>query len=452
MPKYQILRKSTKRLYILFLPLLPTLFLSPSPLTAQPQSPLPYAQSIVDTLSSQHFAGRGYQHDADGRAADFIAHAFSTIGLQPVFAAYQQSFPISVDIHTQTPDLKINDEQLTLGTEFLPYPGSISGTAEATKRIVYAGAGLYIPELQLNDYDGKNPTNAVVILEEQIPEAIRMNEKVNPQFLVTSTRIEIARLLGAKAVILLTNNNLAHGFTPVNTAIPAFMVSKQHWPETADYLSYSIQSTLDWETTTTNVAGKIPGTEKPEEYLLVTAHYDHLGSMGPDFYFPGANDNASGVALTLALADYFEQHPLKRSLVFVGFSAEEEGLQGSQHFVAHPPMPLDSIRFLINLDMVASGNQGIMTVAGSDFEPEYNLLTQINDSLQTGPLSKRPNAPNSDHYFFLEQGVRGFFLYTNKGDQPYHHPQDLYDSLDWDDFMHMYELVKQFLIALDAEE
>ncbi len=449
MIKNQLLRKNKLRSWFLLFSLLSPLFPYSFKATAQPQSPLPYAKSIVDTLTAPYFAGRGYQHNADSLAADFIAREFKAIGLAPVFAQYQQPFSLSVDVHTATPQLQVNGEQLELGTAFLPYPGSISGVADGTEAIVYAGAGLYIPELQLNNYAGKNPKNAVVILEEQIPDAIQQSEDINPQFLATSTRIEIARLFGAQAVILRTNNNLAHGFTPVNTAIPAFIVSKKHWPEKAEQVSYSIQTTLDWETSTTNVAGIIPGTEKPNEYLLVTAHYDHLGSMGPDFYFPGANDNASGVALTLALANYFQKHPLKRSIVFVGFSAEEEGLQGSAHFVANPPMPLENIKFLINLDMVASGNQGIMAVAGSDFEPEFNLLAQVNDSLKAGTLGKRPNAPNSDHYFFLEQGVRGFFLYTNKGDQPYHHPHDLTDTLDWDDFMHTYELVKHFLIALE---
>lgn len=450
MYKYQILTSKARYIKYLVLLLLSTPYLSPPPTLAQ--SPLPYVQSIVDTLSAPYFAGRGYQHDADKLAADFIVGEFEMIGLHPVFDTYQQSFPLAVDIHTGTPHLEVNGTQLTLGTEFLPYPGSISGKGNTEKTIVYAGAGLYIPEIQRNDYEGKNPKNAIVVLQEHIPEAIRKNKEINPQFLATSTRIEIARLMGAQAVILLTKNNLAHGFTPVNTAIPAFMVPNKYWSEEANQVSYSIQTTLDWETTTTNVAGMIQGTEKPDEYLLITAHYDHLGTMGPDFYFPGANDNASGVALTLSLAQYFQQHPLKRSLVFVGFSAEEEGLQGSRHFVNQPPMPLDSIRFLINLDMVASGNQGIMAVAGSDFEFEFNLLAQVNDSLQIGDLNKRPNAPNSDHFFFLEQGVRGFFLYTNKGDQPYHHPNDQQDLLDWDDFIDMYELVKHFLIALDTEE
>ncbi len=156
--------------------------------------------------------------------------------------------------------------------------------------------------------------------------------------------------------------------------------------------------------------------------------------------------------MILALAAHFANHPLKQTLVFVGFSGEEQGLQGSRYFVENPPFPLEKIKFLINLDMVASGEAGLMAVGGSDYEPEFKLLTTINDSLNLGPLGKRPNAPNSDHYFFLEQGVRGFFFYTNKGTQPYHHPDDVATTLDWGEFGDTFELVKTFFFELQNLE
>ena len=99
--------------------------------------------------------------------------------------------------------------------------------------------------------------------------------------------------------------------------------------------------------------------------------------------------------------------------------------------------------------MVASGTRGIMAVAGSDFPDAFTLLSQVNDSLQLRPLNKRPTAANSDHYFFLQNGVPGFFLYTDKGTQPYHHVNDTPASLEWDDFNAAFALVKGFLKAID---
>ncbi|MEM8486315.1 MAG: M28 family peptidase [Bacteroidota bacterium] len=418
-------------------------------------SPIPFAKPIVDTLSSPAFAGRGYLNDADGKAADYIENYFKRIGLSPISDTYQQPFPLTVDVYPTTPTLSLGLRKLDLGHDYLPFPGSSSGTA-TTARIVEVGDGLFVPNTKYNNYAGKNVEQAVVVMDLEITpdvlQAIRADSTINPALAQTTGRIEIARYLGAVAVILRTSNNLLDFYTPVNTGIPAFVVADQVWLENgAATASFTLETTLDWQTTSSNVIGYIPGTTTPEEYYFISAHYDHMGQLGPDHYFPGANDNASGVALTLALAAYFQQKPLKRSLVFVGFSGEEEGLIGSRYFVDNPPLPLESIRFLVNLDMVASGSQGIMAVGGSDFNDEFDLLASVGDTLNIGPIGKRPNAPISDHYFFLNAGVRGFFLYTNKGDQPYHHPEDVAATLDWQDFADTYALVRTFLMKLDKQ-
>lgn len=421
--------------------------LSPNTLA---QSPLDYAKTIVDTLSSPTFAGRGYLDNADSLSADLIANEFKTIGLSPLFDGYEQIFPLQVDVFPKTPMLQVGNKNLQPGTEFLPFPGTAAGSAVTTQKIVDVGAGLFIPNLNINDFQLHDLRNALVVIHEMVPDSLRQRNDVDPGYFRTTTRIAIAHQLGAQAVVVLTGNALSHSFSPVNLAVPAFLVQEQHWPDNPKSVSYTIHPRIDWETTSSNVIGVVPGVEKPNEYLFITAHYDHLGRLGDSYYFPGANDNASGVALVLALAKHFQRHPLTRTLVFIGFSGEEQGLMGSRYFVENTSIPLDQIRFLINLDMVASGTRGIMAVGGSDFESEFQLLTEINDNLGLGRLGKRPNAPNSDHYFFLEQGVKGFFLYTDKGEQPYHHPLDQPESLDWDDFMEMYDLVKGFLIALDG--
>jgi Zn-dependent M28 family amino/carboxypeptidase len=92
----------------------------------------------------------------------------------------------------------------------------------------------------------------------------------------------------------------------------------------------------------------VPGTLHPDSFVVFTAHYDHLGLMGRHNFFPGANDNASGVALLISLADYFQHHPQPYSVVFLAFSGEEAGLLGSGYFADHPPIKLSSVRFLIN--------------------------------------------------------------------------------------------------------
>ncbi len=412
----------------------------------------PYAESIVDTLTSPYFAGRGYQDNVDGRTAQFLTKEFKQLGLQPLLEDYEQTFPLVVDVFPETPSLSINGQHLRLGVDFLPYASSASGEAKELDRFVRGESGLIIPDHDIFQYDVQQLKDAVLVMDETVPASFRQIKDLNQAWLVTSTRLDIAARFGAKAVIMLVENDLMYSHPPTNASLPVFMVQKEAWPDAPESLSYSVTAKQDWETTSSNVIAQIPGTSQPDKYLFVTAHYDHLGRIGEDFYFPGANDNASGVALTLELAKYFQQHPLNHTLVFIGFSGEERGLHGSRYFVENAPFPLEQIGFLINLDMVASGTRGIMALAGSNFPEEFALLSAVNDSLQLGPLNKRPNAPNSDHYFFLEKGVAGFFLYTDKGTQPYHSPADTPDTLEWDDFQAAFELVRAFLIALDTED
>lgn len=106
-----------------------------------------------------------------------------------------------------------------------------------------------------------------------------------------------------------------------------------------------------------NIGGLIIGQHSPQEYIVVTAHYDHLGKSG-DRIFNGADDNASGVAAMLSLAEHFVQNPPEHSIIFLATDAEETGLYGSKAFVESSPVPLDSIKFNVNLDMVARGDTG----------------------------------------------------------------------------------------------
>ena len=423
-----------------------TILIVSLPLTLQAQNHS-FSRMLVDSLASETFGGRGYDDEGDDQAAAFIASQFEELGLEPLFEDYFQTFPLEVDVFSSAPELSVDGQRLRLGLDFLPAPGSISGEGKRVRKIVEAGAGLYLPDQKVNEYDGLDVRDAVVLIRGSVPDSIRKTAPAD--WLLRSTRIEIAARMGARAVIVLTENPLSFGWGRINSTIPAFIVRDSVLTKRPSIIDYAVESQLDWPTTTKNVAGVIRGAELPDEYIFVTAHYDHLGRMGPDVFFPGANDNASGTAMIVELARSFARRPLRRSLVFIGFSGEEQGLRGSNYFVENTPVPLDSIHFLLNLDMVASAEDGRVAVGGADFDEEFELLTAINDSLDIGRLGKRKNAPNSDHYPFLQNGVRGFFIYTNKGKQPYHHPYDVIDSLEWDDYADTFELARRFLIEID---
>jgi aminopeptidase YwaD len=204
---------------------------------------------------------------------------------------------------------------------------------------------------------------------------------------------------------------------------------------------------------TQNLAAIVRGSTQPDSFLVVSAHYDHLGMMGSDAYFPGANDNASGVALLLELAAHYAR-PENRpacSVVFLLFGAEEAGLVGSRYFVAHPLVPLPRIKFLVNLDLLGTGEEGATIVNGKIYEPAYQRLVALNDAHHYLPrLTARGRAANSDHFPFSEAGVPAFFLYTRGGSQAYHDVHDVPAALSLVGFAGAFGLVHDFLNTLGA--
>jgi Zn-dependent M28 family amino/carboxypeptidase len=201
--------------------------------------------------------------------------------------------------------------------------------------------------------------------------------------------------------------------------------------------------------TARNVIAYLPAKRKTKKTIFFSAHYDHLGRMGAETYFPGGNDNASGSAILLSLATDFKQNPSKYNLVFVGFAGEEAGLIGSHYYVNHPLFPLSRIEFLINLDIMGSGEDGITAVNASLFPKEFKKLKKINKKMGLlKTVNSRGPAANSDHYFFSEKGVPCFFIYTMGPNKNYHDIFDTYDELSFAEFEDLTRLIKRFILKL----
>jgi len=201
---------------------------------------------------------------------------------------------------------------------------------------------------------------------------------------------------------------------------------------------------------TQNVIGYVRGSVYPDSFIVFTAHYDHLGKMGKDVYFPGANDNASGTAMLLDLSRHFAScNPKsKYSVVFIAFAGEEAGLLGSYYYTQHPLFPLNQIKLLMNLDLMGTGSKGATVVNATEFPQQYNLIEIVNAEKDYLPaLYQRGKAQNSDHYFFSEMGVPAFFMYL-MGEYPYYHePEDKAENLKLEKyentFLLMCDLVKE---------
>jgi hypothetical protein len=200
-----------------------------------------------------------------------------------------------------------------------------------------------------------------------------------------------------------------------------------------------------------NVVALVEGSDKTlkEQYILVCAHFDHLGKT-KGVYFPGANDNASGTATVLFLADYFAKNPVKRSVIFVCFAGEELGLLGSAHFIKTFPQPIQNINYVINFDMVGRYAQGGLCIMGKESSP---LLEKTVKKISSKEKIKSNNPSSlffsgSDHYGFYKKNIPFLCFYTGEDKNNYHRPRDLADSIDYKGMETVANFAKQVIKEL----
>lgn len=199
---------------------------------------------------------------------------------------------------------------------------------------------------------------------------------------------------------------------------------------------------------TANLVGLIEGREKPDEIILVGAHHDHLGGG-----FLGANDNASGVVGLLAVAQAVAQLEAKpsRTIAFVTFGAEEQGLVGSQYFVAHPPkhVPLDNIVQYINIDMIGSHASKNRVAAFGAFtkQPSKKVLEKLDDKFPKVHLGIGGHSVRGDHNGFCEKRIPYVFFWTPDA-RCYHEKCDTADKIDYDRMSDIAQIASGLAITL----
>lgn len=207
-----------------------------------------------------------------------------------------------------------------------------------------------------------------------------------------------------------------------------------------------------------NVLGLVEGTRVPDRYIVVTAHYDHVGTNGGQVY-NGADDNASGVATLLEIAARLKAAPPEHSVIFVAFDGEERGLLGAKHFVQAPPVPLSSIAMNLNFDMVARAEtDGHLWVTGTYQNPTFRPILETIPangavSLAFGKDTPQDTGENnwveaSDQGPFFRANVP--FLYLGVDYHPdYHRPSDDFERITPSVFASAAELSAASFRALD---
>ena len=395
----------------------------------------PYRQTIA-TLCSPEYAGRGYVEDGRVLAANFIAAEFQKIGLQPFKNKYQQTFTLPVQTFPGACLFVLGSDTLKPGIDYLVHPGSAGVALTSSYQLVYCNTStLY---RSVNAFK-PCPKDRMLVVQ-------------TTGFGGDTNKVLQARLQELQqfaATTELTTNKLTWSVSQEAKPYPAFQVVTTAFASKPQSAFIHLTTLFEPKFTSSNVIGYLPAAQKAKQkpYLVVTAHYDHLGKMGKDTYFPGANDNASGVGMLLYLAqELSRQRDSNFNYVFIAFGAEEAGLVGSHYFVEHPLFDLKQIRFLLNTDIMGSGEEGITVVNATLFKSEFDKLKELNTEANYLPqIKSRGPAANSDHYFFTESGVPAFFVYTMGPNKHYHDIADTAEELSYSAFEPLAQLLLSFM-------
>ena len=437
----------------------------------------------VRYLASPELKGRATGSPELEIAAGYIAKQFQSFGIKPADGKdYLQPFSVTINAHLGTDNrLSVTDAgrktDLTSGRDYVPF--SFSSSTEVSGPVVFAGYGITAPDLHYDDYAGIDVKNKLVLILRHEPQENDAKSvfdgKELSQYAAFAFKTANAKSHGARGV-LLVNDTPAHpgeadklldfgsATGPTDSGVAFVQVKEsdaEAWLQAEGKDLKTIEASIDKDLrpqsfamtklaadlnvdvrhdtkTVHNVAAYIPGETK--EYVVVGAHYDHLGlgdehSLAPSqigTIHPGADDNASGTAGVIELARWFSKQPKqKRGILFLTFAGEELGLLGSSWYVNHPILPLQDAVAMLNMDMIGRIREGKVYVNGSGTGSTLSDLVKsipAPDGLHFD-LSENTGYGGSDYMSFTIKSVPVLFFFSGlHGD--YHKPSDTADKID----------------------
>ncbi|PIZ06419.1 MAG: hypothetical protein COY57_02070 [Flavobacteriales bacterium CG_4_10_14_0_8_um_filter_32_5] len=395
-----------------------------------------YAKKVLDTLASPYFEGRGAINDGEKKAAIYIAQEFERVGVQPFKNSFFQYFNYPINTIYGDLSVAIDGEKLQAGVDFIV--GANSGKIKGAFDLVHYNAANLPSKKTIQKLSKRNFfLNKFIVVDGA---TIPSDNETLPLLKIN--------IVGATGVIFL-EDKLTKGLATTYVDYAILKVKREKIDRKSHSITVTIQQKLVSDYQSQNVIGYIQGTEFPDSLIVITAHYDHLGRMGDEVYFPGANDNGSGIALMLNFAAHYAQHPPRKTMVFMAFGAEESGILGSNYFVKHPLFHLQHLNFLINVDVIGTGEEGLMVVNGVELTTAFEKLQTLNTQHHyVAEIKKRKNAPNSDHYWFIEKGIPAFFIYGLGSRKAYHDVEDIAATLPMNEFNNIFLLLRDFMDGL----
>jgi aminopeptidase YwaD len=395
-----------------------------------------YVRKQLNTLCSPEMQGRGYYQRGDSIAAFYIANQFRKLGIKSFTGDLIQRYHLNVNRINRTV-VKFNGQELKFNRDYVvsPYSGSVKGTF---KPVMINASLMQKPEKFLEAVNGA-PAPKVVILDSA--------GLKNPDLYKLIRALATGKEMGIAAVIEVFP--ATPGTYPGRRQDKAaeIKVGKLSLPDTLMEVELEIESEYMEHYPTQNVVGYLPG--ETDQYIVFTAHYDGYGSYGEGNYNAAAEDNGSGTAMVMDLARHYMQGKKPHySVAFILFSGEEIGLMGSKYYTSNPEFALDKIKLVINLDMVMTGQDGVILFNGNGRPNEAAIVQKINEEHQyMKNVENRDGTANSDHYPFQEKGVPAIFFLTKGPSGRGHGPDDTYDKLP----LYAYENLFKLVVAIPEE-
>lgn len=439
-------------------------------------------KSKLSVIAGKEMEGRETATEGQRKAATYIQGWFEKLGLQPPSAnGYQQFFTVFQDSISAS-SLMIDGSNYSFGKDYSISMSSLAAGNWKADSIVFVSFGI-IDSLH-NDFKNVDVKDKwVMIAEGKAEDADKPYGAVSYGFRNPASffaKLINARSKGAKGVIIISKDfpkkqpynvtgnmyikasnvqRIPAVYISAATAFKMLHISQNNFSNIKNVQPGSYATSFSYSAAvknntlqSSNVIGVLPGTEKKDEYVFITAHYDHLGKEDSVIYY-GADDDGSGTTSVLQLAEAFTKaakkgYAPKRNIVFMTVSGEEEGLWGSEYYTQHPLFPLDKTTVDLNIDMV--GRIDPERTYGDSMNYVYTIgedklssdLLKISDSINNKftkiELDRKfndPKDPNrfyyrSDHYNFAAKGVPIIF-YFNGTHADYHQPTDTVDKINF---------------------
>ncbi|MFZ4549110.1 MAG: M28 family metallopeptidase [Bacteroidales bacterium] len=400
-----------------------------------------YARSLIDTLAAPGMHGRGYVNYGDKIAAGFLANEFEKIGLSSFSTGFQQHYSFPMNTLPGKLAASANGKSLVAGSDFQVW--SASPSIKGTFKVHVLTSEILSHNRKLQKFISRNHSNEFILIDKK-----GITDKKALAFIDS---LKYYNFLHAKGLLFVSDTKLVWSVM-IGSAVRDYTVvdiKRESIPKKLKTFAVEIESEFIPNHKASNVIGWVKGHAQPDTFLVFTAHYDHLGRMGSEVYYPGANDNASGTAMVADLARHYslpENKPYY-SMVFILLSGEEAGLFGSKYCASHPPFNLKNVKFLINIDMVGTGSEGITLVNATKYKDAFERMKKINtDNEYILTVKERGESCNSDHCPFYQIGVPAVFVYSmGKEFAEYHNPDDRSSKLPLSEYNDIFRLLRNFM-------